>query len=207
MCGGCGLVAGEHQVDHQMDDVARREVLAGVLVQRLVELADQLLEDRAHRRVVDLVGMQVDVLEPLQHLEQQPGLVELADGVVEVELLQHLAHVGAEAGDVVAQVGGEVRRVGEQLLEVVARGVVEGEAGRLAELRVEVLAALPRSSAWRFSTFSLVGASTQSRRRRTVSGRMTSWYLPRLKVSRIRSATPQRKLTISLWFTDSLYLL
>jgi hypothetical protein len=30
-------------------------VLAGVLVQRLVELADQLLEDRAHRRVVDFV--------------------------------------------------------------------------------------------------------------------------------------------------------
>ena len=28
---------------------------------------------------------------------------------------------------------------------------------------------------------------------------MTSWYLPRLKVSRIRSATPQMKLTIWLW--------
>jgi len=27
---------------------------------------------------------------------------------------------------------------------------------------------------------------------------MTSWYVPRLKVFRIRSATPQRKLTISL---------
>jgi hypothetical protein len=34
------------------------------------------------------------------------------------------------------------------------------------------------------STFSLVPARTQSRRRRTVSGRMMSWYLPRLKVSR-----------------------
>jgi hypothetical protein len=35
----------QQQVDHQVDDVARREVLAGVLVQRLVELADQFLED------------------------------------------------------------------------------------------------------------------------------------------------------------------
>src|SRR5438093_6187332 len=34
-------------------------------------------------------------------------------------------------------------------------------------------------------------------RRSTVNGRMTSWYLPRLKVSRIRSATPQMKLTFS----------
>src|SRR5207249_5283238 len=51
------------------------------------------------------------------------------------------------------------------------------------------------------STVVLVGARTQSRSRSTVSGRITAWYLPRLKVSRIKSATPQRKLTISLWFT------
>ena len=133
------LVAGEHQVHHQVHHVARREVLARVLVQRLVELPDQLLEDRAHRGVVDPVRVQVDVLEALEHLEQQPRLVELADRVVEVELLQHLAHVRAEAGDVVAQVRRQVRRVGEELLEVVAGGVVEGEARRLPELRVEVL--------------------------------------------------------------------
>ena len=67
------LVAGEHQVDHQVDHVARREVLAGVLVERLVELPDQLLEDRAHRRVVDSIRVQVDVLELLEHLEEQPA--------------------------------------------------------------------------------------------------------------------------------------
>ena len=122
-----------------MDDVPRREVLSGGLIECFVELADQLFEDRAHRGVVDLVCVQVDVLEALQHLEQQPGLVELADGVVEVELLEHLAHVGAEAGDVVAEVRRQVRRVGEQLLEVVARRVVEGEARDLPELRIEVL--------------------------------------------------------------------
>src|SRR5207247_927169 len=49
-------------------------------------------------------------------------------------------------------------------------------------------------------TLALVGARTQSSLRRTVSGRITSWYFPRLKVSRMRSATPQRKLTIWLWF-------
>ena len=65
------FVTGEHQIHHQMHDVARREVLAGILVQRLVELPDQLLEDRAHRRVVDLVRVQVHVLETLEHLEQE----------------------------------------------------------------------------------------------------------------------------------------
>jgi hypothetical protein len=68
-----------------MDDVAGGEVLARILVQGLVELPDQLLEDRPHRGVVDHVGMQVDVLEALHHLEQESRFVELADRVVEVE--------------------------------------------------------------------------------------------------------------------------
>ena len=134
-------VAGQQQVDHEVDDVARREVLAGVLVQRLVELANEFLEDGAHRRVVHRVGVQVDlrVAEPLHDLEEQARLVELRDGVVEVELLEHLAHVGAEPGDVVAQVLRDVGGVGEQLPEVVARRVVEGEPRGAPELRVEVV--------------------------------------------------------------------
>jgi hypothetical protein len=95
-----------------MHDVARREVLAGVLVEGLVELPDELLEDRAHREVVDRLGVEVDAPEALHHREEEPHLVEL--------------------------------------------------------------------------------------------GRMTSWYFPRLKLSRIRSATLQRKLTISLWFIGAL---
>jgi len=51
------FVAGQEQVGHEMDDVARGEVLARVLVQGFVELPDELLENSAHRGVVDLVGM------------------------------------------------------------------------------------------------------------------------------------------------------
>ena len=50
------FVSGEHEIDHEVDDVPRGEVLSGVLIQRLVELADQLLEDGPHRRVVDRAG-------------------------------------------------------------------------------------------------------------------------------------------------------
>ena len=137
--GDARLVAREHEIHHQVDHVARGEVLAGIFVQRLVELADQLFEDCPHRGVVDLARVQIHGPEALQHLEQQPRLVELADGVVEVEPLQHLAHVAAEAGDVVAQVGCDVRRIGQQGFEVVARGVVEGESGSPAKLRVQVI--------------------------------------------------------------------
>ena len=103
----------------------------GFSFQRLVELPDELLEDGAHGEVVDRVRVEIHlrIAEPLHHLEQETRLIELGDGVVEVELLQHLAHVGAEPGDVVAQVLRDVGGVGQQLGEVVAGGVVEGESG------------------------------------------------------------------------------
>ena len=56
-----GLDGQEHEVRHQAHGVARRPVLARLLVVLLVELADQLLEDRAHRVVVDAGRREVDV--------------------------------------------------------------------------------------------------------------------------------------------------
>ena len=41
------------QIGHKLDHVARREMLAGLLVVFLVEAADQLLKDRAHPVVVE----------------------------------------------------------------------------------------------------------------------------------------------------------
>ncbi len=114
-------------------------MLTGILVQGFVELADQLLKDRPHHRVWHAIWMKIDVLEPLHHLEEQTGLCEPSDRVVEIKLFQHVAHLLAEPGDVVAQIRSEIRRVGEQLLKVVARGVVEGEARGFAQLRVQVL--------------------------------------------------------------------
>ena len=59
------VVLDEDQVDHQADDFARGEMLAGRLVRQFGELADQLLEDEAHLGVVDDVGVQVDAGELL----------------------------------------------------------------------------------------------------------------------------------------------
>ena len=118
--GDAVFLTGEHEIHHQVDHVPRREVLPGILIQGFVESADQLFKDRPHGRVVDPIRMQVDVLEPLQHLEQQPRFVELADRVVEVESFQHLAHVIAETGDAVSQVGGKLGRIGQQRVEVIA---------------------------------------------------------------------------------------
>ena len=75
-----------------MHDVAGGEVLSGILVEGLVELADELLEDRSHRGIVNCVRMELHlrITEPLHHEEQKTRLVELADRVVEVEVVQHV---------------------------------------------------------------------------------------------------------------------
>ena len=121
-------VAREHQVDHQVNHVARREVFARVLVECLVELPDEFLENRSHGGIVDLVGVEIDILEPLHDAEEEPPLVQHADRVPEAERLQHLPHVRAEPGDVAPQVTGQVWRVGDEALEVVWGYVIEVEA-------------------------------------------------------------------------------
>ena len=127
---------------NQVHDVAGCKVLAGVLVQGLVELPDQLLEDRAHRRVVNGVGVEVNVLEAFQHLEEEPRLVELADCVVEVELLQYLAHVGAEAsGFAFCPSGLEVGRLrlGDGCQECARHLAKKGTSGKVSRPRWRVV--------------------------------------------------------------------
>ena len=132
------LVARQHEIDYEVNDIAGREVLAGVLVERFVELADQLLEHRSHGRVVDLVRMQVDVAEPLDDLIQEPPFVEDADLIGEAERVEHLCHVVAESGDVGFQIGRQTRRVGQVAGEVVAGDVVEREPRGPAQLAVRI---------------------------------------------------------------------
>ena len=91
-------------------------------------------------KIVPIVGLSTTsgwrshLAEALKHLEEQAGLVQLADRVVEIEPLDHLPHVLAESRDVVAEVRGYLGRVRQEPVEVVVRGVVEGEAGGEFEL-------------------------------------------------------------------------
>ena len=62
---GVGL---QQQVDHELDDFARGEVIAGRFVGGFVEAPDQVLEHQTHGDVVDLAGVQVDLGELGNHL-------------------------------------------------------------------------------------------------------------------------------------------
>ena len=92
-------VPGHNELRHQLDRVARRPVFAGLLVVLLVEAADQLLEDRAHRmvveprqpdrpvRVFDRVRAQVDraIKQLLDQVAERVGAGQARDLIAELE--------------------------------------------------------------------------------------------------------------------------
>jgi hypothetical protein len=170
------VVLDEQQVDHQANHLARGEVLARCLVGQLGELPDQLLVQVAHLEVGHLVGVQVDLGELGHHQVEQLRAVQPVDLGGEVELVEHVAGRGGEAGDVVLEVVGQVVGGGDQRGEVEPGGVVELLAGLLLEDRVEVVTFFRVNCTARSSTACLVGSSTQSNRRSTVRGRITLPY-------------------------------
>ena len=93
------VIFNEQQVDHQPDDLARREVLSGGLVGEFCELPDQFLEHRPHLGVADRVRVQVDTCKLLGHQIQQSGLGQSVDLGVEVEGLEDVPHGGGTPGD------------------------------------------------------------------------------------------------------------
>ena len=109
----------QDQLCHQRHGIARSPVLAGLLVVLLVEAADQFLEDRAHRVVIQAgvldrplamqnrVGTQVHVRRE-EHLDQRAqgiGLRQARDLVPKLELLQDVLDVRREAVEVRLEVG------------------------------------------------------------------------------------------------------
>jgi hypothetical protein len=108
-------------------------VLARLLVVLLVELADQLLEDRAHRVVVDAGRRQVDlgIEELVDQRAERVGARERRQLVAELEVLEDVLDVGREAVEVVLEVGQELllAAAGLEVAQGELRGVVEGLAG------------------------------------------------------------------------------
>ena len=187
-------------------------MFAGLLVVLLVELAHQLLEDRAHGMVVDGSRREVDVgVEELADQRAEgvgPG--EGLELIAEFEVLDDVLDVGREAVEVILEVGEQLllAAAGFEIAQGEARGVVEGLARGSAERGVllgdiRLIQHLPGGE-----HSALVGSSTASMRRITHMGRITSGYLPRLNRSRsTSSAIPQMKEMILLCVAWSMRLL
>ena len=139
----------QHQPRHQLDRVARRPVLARLLVVLLVEAAHQLLENRPHRvvvearelyravRVPDRVGAEIDrgIEELLDQRAERVGPRKPRELIAELEALQDLLHIRREAVEISLEVGPELllARAGAQIAQGKPRRVVEGLTRGLPE--------------------------------------------------------------------------
>ena len=104
-------------------------MFAGFLVVLLVELADEFLEHRAHRVVVESGGAEIDfrVEELVDQRAEGVGFGERRELVAEFEVFKDVLDVGREAVQVVL----EIR---EQLLLAAARfQITQREFGRVVE--------------------------------------------------------------------------
>ena len=121
------VIVVEQEVHHQADDLPRGVVLPGVLVVRLGEAADDLLENIAHFQVGDHVRVQVG-LGSGEFLDDniQDALARQSGNLpVKAEFLQNIPHVLREAVEIVSEVGLDVVGIVQQPLEGVLAGVVK----------------------------------------------------------------------------------
>ncbi|MNI50360.1 hypothetical protein D3C73_1050170 [compost metagenome] len=95
-----------------------------------------MLEDKPHFVVADLVRVQIDCCKLLRNQVEQVGFLQLLQPPVKGEMLEHLAGVGGELGDVVFQVGAGAG--GAHAVQGKLRDVVEGCAGRRRQDQVHV---------------------------------------------------------------------
>ena len=86
-------------------------MVARGLVRKLIEPADEILEEESHLLVRDPVGVQVHVAELRDHEVQDIALLHLLDLGLELEELEDAADVGREALDVADQVLGDMVRI------------------------------------------------------------------------------------------------
>ena len=121
-----GLLA-EDKVDHQANDLTRGEVVAGLLVGLLVELAHQLFKEIAHLQIGKTSGREVDqrAAELLDNEKEPVVLVELLDLGFKLKLFKDIAGTWRKAVDIGDQVAGDVGRVTQQFLEGKVADVVE----------------------------------------------------------------------------------
>jgi len=111
----------EDQIHHEADDLTRGEVLAGVLVQRFVELPQQVLKDIAHLVVGHGAGAEdhlARLIEALHEQVEQPGPLQIADGVVEVEGGKDFPDVRGEAHDILPEIQRQIGVIVQEALVV-----------------------------------------------------------------------------------------
>ena len=128
------LLRGEQEIDHELDDLARSEVLPGLFIRLLSPDADQFLKHVAHLHIVHGSRGEVDGGKLLHHKVQQILPFHEGDLLAKLELFHDGPDIGREAIDVAVEVRRELIGIIQQAVEPLAGGLaVEGELGEVVE--------------------------------------------------------------------------
>ena len=119
----------EQEVDHQLDHLARGEVLSGLLVRLLGADPNDLLKGVSHLDVVHAVGRQIDRGELLDDLIEQVFLRHTGDLLIEGKPLHDFPDVLREAVDVGVKIRRKLVRIIEELGQIQLGEVVQWPPG------------------------------------------------------------------------------
>ena len=119
------VVMRQQQIDHQLDDFARREMIARFFIGLFVETPHEIFKQIAHGDVGDGVRMQVYICHLLNNFKQAVCIFELLNLLFELELFNDLARTARKPGDKVHKVCGQLFRVTQQIAEGKFAGVVK----------------------------------------------------------------------------------
>ena len=121
----------QQQVHHQLNHLARGEVIARCLVGGFVEAPDQVFEHQPHGDVVDPVRMKVDLAELGDDLVEPVGLFQFLDLFLELEAFEDFADVFGEPVDVIGEMPGDIIGISLELGEVKLAVIVEAQRNPL----------------------------------------------------------------------------
>ena len=130
---------GEQKVGHKVNDVAAGEVRSRLLAEGLREAPHQILEDIAAVHGADAVRAKVSLggVEFLDDQIEGVALHQTFDDILEVELCQHILHIGGKACQIITEIRLDVFRVGQQPFKVEFAGVIELVAGGAGQKSVD----------------------------------------------------------------------
>src|SRR3989338_3307204 len=110
-------------------------MLPGSFVGKVSEFADKFLKDIAHLDVLYFVRVQINLGKTLDDHIQEVRFIEPLNVIIKIEMLQNITGVFGKAIDVISNVGGDIVRVGNQLLKIKLALIVKRQLGLFLEDR------------------------------------------------------------------------
>ena len=119
------VILNKDEVDHETDDLTRREVLTRGFIADFSKFANELFKHQAHLHVAHALRVQINLGKLFCDLVEQTSFGQALNLNVELKALKHIAHSRREALHVAVEVLRDVVSVAQQLFEIQRRCVVE----------------------------------------------------------------------------------